>query len=173
MEHRLEGLATEFAIRTGAAHQFVGVVDVPHALDAHAEQRLRQYIEGRARDPQGIETPRAGALSQRDAFEDIGQAQRDECAGCDAIDASSAASQALQRAAHAAWRTDQQHLVDGCEVHAEFEAARCDHGFERAIRESFFDFETLLAIDGSMMHRDAIFVLFEDHAQREAEAFGS
>jgi hypothetical protein len=164
--------AGEVEIGTGAADELEGFVEFPFTFDSHAEERLGEDIQGGNGWAEMVEAPLGGSVAKSDALKQVGEREGDKDAAGTAIDPVPAATKTLDGTGDAAGGADEEHLIDGGEVDAEFEGGGTDDGFPAPFAQAGFNAEAGVAINGGMMNLDEFVPLGEDDFEGESEALG-
>mgnify|MGYP001393552742 CR=1 FL=1 len=169
-DDRVEVFAREFEVRAGAAHEGPGFFEAPFALHRHAEQSLREDIERCGGDAQIVELSPARGFRRGGALEQIGQGERAEPALSDAVGTVSGAPEPLERARNAAGRADEQDLIDGLVIHAQFERTGADNGFQLAARQAVLRILAGGGVKRSVMDADPRGLAGQEMLQSHGEA---
>ena len=124
VEHALELRARQLAVRVGAPHERLEVVDRPLLHGAHGDDLLGQHVEGVARDARGLDEAVAHAVDDHRALDEVAAVLGEDAAAAGLADLVAGAADALQPARDAARRLDLHHEVDRAHVDAELQRAR-------------------------------------------------
>ncbi len=121
IEHAVELAAGQIAVRVGALHQGVEIVDRDGPLRARAHELLREDVERVPRDARLLDQPLAHASRDDRALEEIGAELREDAPPRGLAHLVARTADALQATRDRSRRLDLADEVDGAHVDAELE----------------------------------------------------
>ena len=134
LDHLVERLAGEIAVRRGAAHQLVELVGAPLACADLGHDLLGQDVERQHRRLDGVEDPGAHRAEQRGALQQLVARQGEEPALRHAGARVVRPADPLQEGGDAARRPDLAHQLHRTDVDAQLERRRGDERRQLARR---------------------------------------
>ena len=154
--HVIEVLARQLPVRPCAGDEGEELLLAIFARRHLGHDLLRQHVERVRRDAQLIELLAAHRIEQRDRFDQLVAARREQPALRHAADRVIGTTHPLQEHGDGARRpqlTDELHVAN---VDTELERGRCDHRLEPARLETLLRVEALLLGETAMVSRDVL-----------------
>ncbi|MNZ61958.1 hypothetical protein D3C78_800640 [compost metagenome] len=170
VQQRLVVFVVESGVGRGAAQHLQQRLLRPFLTTDLGDDLLRQHVQRRLRDQQGIEFAPAHAVEQRGAFDQVVAGGGEQAALGRAADLVPGTADPLQKPGNRARRGDLAHQVDVADVDPQLQRRRGDQHLQVAALES------LLGIQAKLLGQAAVVgghgILAQALAQVPAQAFG-
>ncbi len=141
LEHQVELLARQLAVRVARPQLVVEVVGLALLGGDHRQHHLGEHVERRRDGLQRLDVLLERRRRHRRRAQQVAPEERVEAAARDGAYRMAGAADALHRARHRERALHQQHLVEVADVDAQLERAGGDEGGQPAILEAALDGE--------------------------------
>ena len=157
VEHRVQGVGRQLAIRIGAAHQGLDRADLPRGIAAQGDDLLREHVEGVLRNADGLDRAGVHVVGDDRGLEQVAAELRKDAALAGRADVVTGATDPLQTARDRAGGFDLQHEVDRAHVDAQLEGAGGDDAADQPLFQTVLDLGALLMRDTAVVGEHELF----------------
>ena len=155
-QHGVEAGAFQLRVGLRAAHQIEQFILAPFAAGHFGHDLLRQHVQRRGWDAQGVEFAAPHAVQQRGAFDQVVARGGEQAALGQAADLVARAAHALQQRRDIARRAHLAHQVDVADVDAQLQRRGGDQHLQVAALEALFGGQPVFLGQATVVRRHVL-----------------